>query len=213
MLVNDIAGSLALVLFERNFLFVPLDGGTISAKDLESIDGFQSADPYSCGFARVCRNDVWFYLDSNFEKAFDLDFEFAESFHQDRAYVKSGDRHRIIDTQGKTVADLNFDQVGPQSPWCWQVIKIENEKYLSGFVDLSGNLITEVVYDGVGYYDPEVKRIGVSRDGLHGFLDEHAKVVIPIQYAYAEPFAKGKAKVALDGRALFINPDGIEVPE
>ncbi len=213
MLVNDITGSLALVRLERKSVFVPLDGGYVSSADLDSIIGFQYAEPYSCGLAKVIVDDIEFYLASDFEKAFDLDFEFAESFHHDRAYVKAGDRHRIIDTQGKTVADLNYDQVSLQSPWCWQVTKKENEKYLSGFVDLNGKLITELVYDGVGYYDPEVKRIRVGKDSLHGFLDEHAKVVIPVQYEYAEPFAKGKARVAFNGKAFFINPDGIEVPE
>ena len=213
MLVNEITGSLALVRFESKSMFVTLDGGYVSAAHLDSVNGFQYAEPFRCGLARVIVDDVEFYLDSNFDKAFGLEFEFAESFHQDRAYVKAGDRHRIIDTLGKTVADLNYDQVSPQSPWCWQVTKIENEKYLSGFVDLNGNLTTEVVYDSVGYYDPDVKRIRVGRNNLLGFLDEHARVVIPVQYEYAEPFDKSIAKVSLRGRAFFINPDGIEVRE
>lgn len=91
--------------------------------------------------------------------------------------------------------------------------KIEQEKYLSGFVDLDGNLITELIYDSVGSYDPEVKRIRVSRDGLHGFLDENAKVVIPVMYERVEVFQRGKARVVLDGRMFFIDPVGIEVPE
>ncbi len=213
MIVDDIADSLALVRFKRKALFVRLDDGYVSSEDLDSIDGFQHAEPFSCGLAMVMVNDVRFYLDSKFEKAFDLDFNFAESFHQDRAYVKVGDQHRIIDTRGDTVADLDYDEVNLQSPFCWQVTKIEQEKYLSGFVDLNGKLIANLIYDSVGRYDPEVKRIRVSRNGLHGFLDEYAKVAIPVLYEYAEPFAKGKARVAVDGRIFFINTDGVEVPE
>jgi hypothetical protein len=212
-IVDDITGSLALVRFKRKAVFVPLDDGYVSSEDLDSLNGFQSAEPFNCGLAKVSVDDVQFYLDSNFKKAFDLDFNFAESFHQDRAYVKVGERHRIIDTQGKTVADLKCDRVKLQSPWCWQVTMIENEKYVSGFIDLNGNRITDLVYDDVGYYDPEVKRIRVSRDGLHGFLDEYAKVVVPVQYERVEAFLRGKARVVLEGRTFFINPDGIEVPE
>ena len=213
MLVNDITGQLALVQFERKFLFVPLDQGFFSSEDLESVDGFQCAEPYRCGFALVSVNDTHFYIDTNFQKAFDTDFEFAESFHHDRALVKNDGRYRIIDTQGKTVADLNYDQVNLQSTWCWQVTKIEEEKYRNGFVDLNGNLITELNYDYVGYYDSEVMRILVVRNERRGFLDEHAKVVIPVEFEYAEVFARGKARVMLNGRAYFINPDGVEVPE
>ncbi len=213
MLVNDITGSLALVQFERKYLFVPLDDGYVSSEDLASVDGFQYAETYRCGLAMVSVNDARFYIDANFEKAFDSVFEFAESFHHDRALVKDDGRYRIIDPAGKTVSDLSYHQVNPQSPWCWQVTKIENERYRSGFVDLNGNLITELIYDVVGYYDPAVERIWVSSNNRYGFLDEHAQVAIPVIYEYAEPFDRGKARVALNGRTFFINPVGMEVPE
>ncbi len=213
MLVNDITGNLALVQFERKFLFVPLNGGYVSLADLASVEGFQYAEPYRCGLAMVCVDDARFYIDVNFEKAFDSDFEFAESFHHDRALVKDDGRYRIIDLAGKTVCDLSYDQVGPQSPWCWQVTKIEEGRYRSGFVALNGNLITELIYDVVGYYDPAVERIWVSSNNRYGFLDERAKVAIPVKYEYAEPFDRGKARVALNGRTFFINPVGMEVPE
>ena len=213
LLVNDISGNLALVQMERKYLFVPLDQGFVSSDDLDSVDGFQYAEPYRCGLAMVCVNDARFYINANFEKAFDADFEFAESFHHDRAIVKDDGGYRIIDTKGKTVAKLNYDQATLQSPWCWQVTKIEEEKYLSGFVDLNGELITELIYDYVGNFDPEIKRIPVVRNKRHGFLDEHAKVVIPLKYEYAEVFNRGKARVVRDGRSFFINSDDMEVPE
>ena len=213
MLVNDITGNLALVQFDRKFLFVPLDNGYVSLADLASVEGFQYAEPYRCGFAMVSVDDARFYIDVNFEKAFDSVFEFAESFHHDRALVKDDGRYRIIDLAGKTVSDLSYDQVNPQSPWCWQVTKIEEKKYRSGFVDLNGELITELIYDVVGYYDPAVERIWVSKNNRYGFLDEHAKIAIPVKYEYAEPFDRGKARVALNGRTFFINPVGMEVPE
>ncbi len=213
MLVNDITGNLALVQVERKFLFVPLENGYVSLEDLASVEGFQYAEPYRCGLALVSVNDAQFYIDANFEKAFDPVFEFAESFHHDRALVKDDGRYRIIDLAGRTVSDLSYDQVNPQSRWCWQVTRIEEESYRSGFVDLNGNLITELIYDQVGYYDPAVERIWVSSDNRYGFLDEHAKVVIPVKYEFAEPFDRGKARVVLNGRTFFINPVGMEVPE
>ncbi len=212
-LVIDISGQLSLVQMGRKFLFVPLNQGFVSSADLDSVEGFQYAEPYQCGFALVSANDTRFYIDASFEKAFNADFEFAESFHHDRALVKDEGRYRIIDTHGETVADLNYDQVNSQSPWCWQVTKIEGEEYRSGFVDLNGNLIGELIYDYVGYYDPAVKRIPVVRNERHGFLDEHAKVVIPVMYDYAEAFDRGKAKVTHNGRSFFIDPNGMEVPE
>lgn len=213
ILINDITGALALVQFERKFLFVPLNDGFISTDAMAEVNGFQYAEPYQCGFALVQVDDVRFYIDSNGSKAFGTEFEFAESFHNDRALVRSDGRYRIIDTRGTTVANLEFDQVNPQSPWCWQVTQIANKKYTSGFVDLNGKMITEMIYDDVGFYDSEVKRIRVRMNDRHGFLDEHAKVAIPVQYERAEVFNHGKARVVLNGRDFYINPEGMEVPE
>ncbi len=131
MLVNDITGKLALVQLERKFLFVPLDQGFVSSEDLDSVDGFQYAEPYRCGLAMVSINDSRFYIGSNCEKAFDSDFEFAKSFHHDRALVKDDGRYRIIDTEGKTVAGLIYDQISLQSSWCWQVTKIDQGPILA----------------------------------------------------------------------------------
>lgn len=213
LIVNDIAGKLALIQFERKFLFVPLEGGAVTVDDLASVNGFQYAEPHRCGLAMVCVDDLWFYINSDYQKAFEDEFEFAESFHQNRALVKSEGKYRIIDTNGKPVADLNYDQVSLQSPWCWQVINKVDGKYKSGFVDLDGKQITDLIFDNVGYYDPEAKRIRVSKEDHFGFVDEHAKLVIPVIYEYARPFDRGTARVTLDGRTFFIDPDGNEVPE
>ncbi len=164
LLVNDITGKLALIQFERKFLFVPLDGGAVTEDDLASVNGFQYAEPHRCGLAMVCVNDSWFYINTDYQRAFDLEFEFAESFHQNRALVKSEGKYRIIGTDGVTVADLNYNQVNVQSEWCWQVSEKVNGKYLSGFIDLDGEPLTELIYENVGYYDPDVKRIRVYRD-------------------------------------------------
>ncbi len=213
LLVNDITGALALIQFERKFLFVPLDAGSYSEGDFASVVGFQYAQPHRCGLALVCVNDSWFYINSECQRAFEASFQFAESFHQNRALVMLDDKYRILETDGNIVAELNYDQVSPQSDWCWQVINKKNGKYKSGFVDLDGNQITDLIFDNVGYYDPEVKRIRVYMDERFGFVDERAKLVIPLKYEYARPFDRGTARVTLDGRTFLIDPSGNEVPE
>ncbi len=213
MLVNDISGSVALLQIERKFLFVDLTQHPITKEWLDQSTGYQYAEPYQCGLAKVVQDDAWFYLDSKGNPAFDEFFDFAESFHEDRALVKKGDDYFIIDTHGNCVKDLEFEQVSPQGPWCWQVTEIIDGKYMSGFVGLNGEELTPRIYENVGYYDPEVKRIPVSKDGLHGFLNEVASVAIPLIYEYAEIFDRGKARVSLEGREFYIDPNGQEVPE
>lgn len=213
MQVDDITGSTALVRNGREHLFVDLGNGPVDTAMFSKAWGFEYAEPFRCGRAMVKVGDRWFYIDTAGVNSFGTDYDFAETFHHDRAMVMEGEKYRIIDTQGKTVALMNYDQVNPQSPWCWQVKRIKGDTYWSGFVDLNGKELTPLVYDEVGYYDPEVERIRVGKGDKYGFLDEHAREVIPVQYEYAEIFDKGKARVILNGREFFIDPNGNEVAE
>ncbi len=212
-LVQDITGGRALLQLERKFLFVPLEHGPYSDKDFAEVPGFQYATPYRCGVAMVCVNDKWFYIKEDGTKVSEETFNWAEPFHQDRALVRKGKHYQIIKPDSSVVKVLEYDQAAVQSPWCWQVSNKVDGKFKSGFVDLDGNQITDLIFDNVGYYDPEVKRIRVYRDERFGFVDEHAQVVIPLKYEYARPFDRGKARVTVDGRTFFIDPVGNEVPD
>ena len=211
--VKDITGKTAVIQVGPKFLFVPLDKGPFTKKDIDSVDGFDYAEPFRCGLAVVAVDDDWFYLRPDGDLAFKTTFEFAETFHNDRALVMSDDFYHIIDTSGQVVAKLDYDEVNPQSPWCWQVTKELDSGYMNGFIDLEGKPITDLIYEEVGDFQPEINRILVARNGLHGFVDERAKLIIPLIYQAAEIFDGGKAKVTRDGKTLFINPNGDEVPE
>ncbi len=213
ILIDDITGSTALVRNGREHLFVDLGKGPVDTALFNTEKGYQYAEPFRCGRAMVQVDDRWFYIDADANRLFDADFDFAETFHYDRAMVKEGERYRIIDTEGRTVAKMPYDQVNAQSPWRWQVTNIKGGVYWSGFVDLDGKEVVPLIYDEVGYYDPEVKRLRVGKGDKYGFLNELAEVVIPVVYEYAEIFDKGKARVMLNGRQLFIDPDGKEVAE
>lgn len=213
ILIDDITGSTALVRNGREHLFVELGNGPVDRNLFATENGYQYAEPFRCGRAMVVVNDRYFYIDVDGNQLFNETYDFAETFHYDRAMVKEGEHCRIIDTAGKTVARMPYDQVNAQSPWRWQVTNIKGDVYWSGFVDLDGKEVVPLVYDEVGYYDPEVKRLRVGKGEKYGFLDELAQVVIPVQYEYAEIFDKGKARVMLNGRQFFIDPDGKELPE
>ncbi len=213
MLVIDITDAIALVQVDRKFLFVPLDQGSVSEEELLSVSGFQYAAPYRCGLALVVVNDEWFYINKDGQQAFPERFDFAETFHYDRALVKRQGLCRIIDVKGKTVAELRYDQVNPQSPQCWQVTNFREGKFWSGFVDLDGVPICELMFESVGYYDEEVQRTRVGMGGKYGFVNERAQLVIPLRFEYAEDFHRGSARVAENGRWFLIDPQGQEVAD
>ncbi|AMV35403.1 hypothetical protein VN12_25155 [Pirellula sp. SH-Sr6A] len=213
LLVHDITDSMALIGLENKFLFVPLEDGPYSYKELSEVDGFQYATPYRCGVAMVVLQDLWFYIKEDGTRVSEESFDWAEPFHLDRALVKNGERFQIIKPDGTVVKVLEYDQASVQSPWCWQVTSRVDGKWKSGFVDLDGNRITDLIFDNVGYYDPEVQRIRVYKDERFGFVDERANLVIPVHYEYANPFDRGTSRVTVEGRTFLIDPNGNVVPD
>ncbi|MBK8340209.1 MAG: WG repeat-containing protein [Flavobacteriales bacterium] len=213
ILIDDITGSTALVRNGREHLFVDLSNGTIDTNLFATEKGYQYAEPFRCNRAIVEVDDRWFYIDTIGNALFGETYDFAETFHHDRAMVKEGERYRIIDTAGNTVARMPYDQVNPYTATRWQVTNIRGDDYMSGFVDLDGKEVVPLIYTEIGMWQPEVKRSRAVIKEKVGYLDEFGNVAIPIQYAYAEIFDKGKARVMLNGREFFIDPEGKEVVE
>lgn len=211
LLVADITDATALLQFANKFLFVDLDQGPVDTASFATTDGFQFAEPFRSGLALVTVNDEQFYINVNGERPLKETYDHAETFHSDRALVYNNNRKRIIDPKGHTVAELKYDQVSSYSASRWQVTRIKNEVYLSGFVDLDGKEVVSLVYDNVGMYQDDVKRTIVGIKGKLGFVDENGVVAIPLVYDYAEVFSKGKALVRLNGRLYFIDTTGKEV--
>lgn len=213
ILIDDITGSVALVRNGREHLFVDLANGPVDTSLFATTKGFQYAEPFRCGRAMVQVDDLRFYIDEEGNHLFGASFEHAETFHHDRAMVLEGEKYRIIDTSGTTVAEMHYYQVNPYSDMCWQVSKMKDDVFLSGFVDLNGKEVVPLIYTEITMYQPEVKRSRAVIVDKVGYLDELGKVAVPIQYEYGEIFDKGKARVMLNGRSFFIDPDGKEVPE
>ena len=213
ILIDDITASTALVRNGREHLFVDLGNGPIDTKLFATTKGYQYAEPFRCGRAMVQVDDRWFYIDTVGTNTFGTDYDFAESFHADRAMVMQDGKYHIIDTNGKTVARMNYDQVNPYTEMRWQVTTIKGDVYWSGFVDLEGKEVVPLIYTEITMYQPEVKRSRAVIKEKIGYIDELGNVAVPIQYEYGEIFDKGKARVILNGREFFIDPDGKEVVE
>jgi len=214
LFVTDITDARALLQFAHKFLFVDLDQGPIDSALFATTNGYVFAEPFRSGLALVqLGDDKYFYIDTNGTRPLKETYEHAETFHDDRALVYNKNRKRIIDPHGRTIAVLKYDQVNQYSPSRWQVTRIKGDQYLNGFVDLDGKEVVPLIYGEIVMYQPEVKRCIAGINGKFVFLDENGNVAIPVQYDYASIFSKGKARVRLNGKDFFIDPNGKEVQE
>ncbi|MFO1065008.1 MAG: WG repeat-containing protein, partial [Pirellulales bacterium] len=213
-LVVDITDSRALLTVGRTRLFVDLGRGPFTEESIKNLPSFTHAEPYSCGLAAAMIDDRFFYVDEQGNRVFGTEFNFAESFQNNRAFVKAGDEYRIIDVSGKTVAAFNDETLTRQSPFTFHIGKSVDGQYTANLLNLDGERIASVPYDEISYFDEEVKRTRVRRGTKFGFVDEFGKEVIALKYDHAEVFfQKGTNQVSLDGRIFYIDPDGKEVNE
>ncbi|MGB4775629.1 MAG: WG repeat-containing protein [Daejeonella sp.] len=211
LLVNSIQDTIALVQEGRGSMFVNLKMQAADPAYYTKVKRYDSAEPYSCGLAKVNIQNDWFYININGEDAFNTSYDFVESFYADRALVKTGEKFSIIDTKGKVIATLPYDQVNTFSPYVWQVTRVRKDIFKSGFVNRDGKEVVPLIYDEVDDCDPEFNRGWVRIKNKIGFLDQYGKVVIPVKYESAEIFDKGKSYVTLDGRGFYIDVNGNEI--
>ena len=73
--------------------------------------------------------------------------------------------------------------------------KVYLEDTLCGMIDRDGNEIVPCIYEDLEY--PSDGRIKAYRKGLHGYLDLHGNVVIPLQYPQSGRFTQGLAPIAV----------------
>ena len=83
----------------------------------------------------------------------------------------------------------------------------ENRKW--GFVDTSGNMVIDLVYDDAGSFSNGLSAVG--KDGLYGYIDATGKNVIGYRYERASAFSGRLAVVCRDKLYGVINTDGKEI--
>ena len=82
---------------------------------------------------------------------------------------------------------------------------------LSTFAALDGQRCTSLDFDYIDNFHEGLARVAVVGHG-YGFVDSAMQVVIPFIYENAENFSDGRAKVKRDGKWLFIDKNGNELP-
>ena len=90
ILIDDITGSSALVRNGREHIFVDLGNGPVDTMLFATTKGYEHVEPFRCGCAMVKVDDRWFYIDTAGNALFNETFDFAETFHHDRANGDGG---------------------------------------------------------------------------------------------------------------------------
>lgn len=133
-----------------------------------------------------------------------LHFDFISEFTSSIAYVSLKSMYGIVDTSGKIIVPLIYNNIYPFNEG-FAVVQL-GDYY--GFIDNVGNLKTPIQYNSVGNFHNGLA--AVSQDGKYGFIDTSGKVVIPIRYNSVSPFVGEYAIVSSSSSSFFVDKKGNE---
>ncbi len=162
---------------------------------------------YNEHFFTVQRDGNLTYLDRNGKERFGI-FEQMSGFFNGYSWVKRNGKYGIIDTNGRYVIPIEYDNSGYRSMeymYSEGLFMVEKEKKY-GFVDTLGQVVIPIQYQSAQHCTEGL--IPVQYRGLWGFVDKTHTLKLPFVYDAASFFEWGRAEVVYKGEVYKINPKG-----
>ena len=150
------------------------------------------------GFAPVCQNKLFGYIDKNGKLVIDFQYSKAHKFKNGLAIVTNiKNKEGVIDSDNKVIIDFKYDEVNHFNDDLYEV-KL-NGKY--GLVNTSNVIVLDINYQLIDeiFNDRAVIVIGPEDwNGLYGYIDSKGEIIIKPIYNYACDFDSDLAEVRKD---------------
>ncbi|MEQ8995583.1 MAG: WG repeat-containing protein [Coleofasciculus sp. B1-GNL1-01] len=130
------------------------------------------------------------------------EFDWLDSFQEERARVRMGYKWGYIDKTGHLITRLDFDQADQFAEGLARV-KI-GSRY--GYIDLSGQSVISPQFDQATRFSEGLAAVKVGDEW--GYIDKIGQWVIPTQFDQAELFSEGLAGVQLAGKYGYCDQTG-----
>ncbi|MBX3232024.1 MAG: WG repeat-containing protein [Labilithrix sp.] len=150
------------------------------------------------------------YLDTTGAVAIPCEYADALTFSEGRALVADADwNHGVLDRAGRAIIPCLYERHVLFKDGI-AVVKRDG-KY--GIVDEVGAEVVPCIYEAIGQFSEA--RAAFKLDGKWGYLNHAGEMVIAARFddylGGPSAFDKGRARVRLNGRELFINNKGAEL--
>lgn len=112
----------------------------------------------------------------------------------------------VLDTEGREVVPVRYDQVWRYDDTTWTVA-LGDRWGTAG----EGRELVPVIYDSVDMSYCEDGYVKVGLGGLYGYCDREGNVAVPIRYSLLGPYSGGRIAFARDGKWGYLDGRGGEV--
>ena len=151
-------------------------------------------------------NGKYVYVDTEFKELFG-DYAFASTFNNGIAAVKSDDKWKLIDSEGKSITnteylDVKLDekQIAFRNERAF--VSKENGKYI--MIDTNAKQVGKLEFEDAMVFVSEAPT-AVKVDGKWCFIDLNGKLISKKHYEDARPFSNGLAAVCINGLWGFVD--------
>lgn len=185
-----------IVLCRRNGKYGYIREGTE-----ESLTGFifDKACDFSEGFAAVCTQGRWGFIDRQGELAVPMEFTECGSFSEGLAPVRLGAKWGFVDLLMRLTIPPRFESVSGFR----QGLALFRRRGKYGFIDSSGRSAIPARYDFAQDFHESVACVKVG--GLYGYIDQRGNYLIRPMFDYARSKHDGKVYVEIDGKGRTID--------
>lgn len=200
------------------------DHGTLFAGDSAGMAFFNLSNPdrsrpltdfvyhpitlLSQGRIGVSRNGKQGFIDPQGNEVIPCIYDEIGRFRQGRSLARIGDSCGIIDTLGRIILPLQYEDRTPKGMkyvYYDSLALVERHGRL-GYVDLDGRLVVPLVLEEAYQFSEGLA--SVKKDGLWGYIDSNGDLFLPFIFDIAAPFRWGRADVYFNGRTLSIDHNG-----
>jgi len=127
-------------------------------------------------------------------------------FFEGLAYAVKGDKAGFIDSTGKAVVPVEWDDIRNVSSGIYQYKRVEKNK-MYGLIDRAGRLILPAEYENIGVTTEGY--FSFRKNGRYGLADSTGRIILPPEYSDISPnTSAGGLALRKDGLAGFASYSG-----
>lgn len=196
---NDYSEGLAAVQVNKKWGYLNTKGVEVILPTYQAVGNFKS------GLSPVLKDGKIGYIQPNEKLVVAAIYAKGTEFVKNTAVVTSDKgKQGIIDTTGKVILDLKYDEVKIMNSNRFAKVKTGNAYKI--YDTKYQKFINKKSFDDVGDFSSGMAVVKIGN--YYNYIDSTGKMVITKKYAAAAPFSNGLARVKYENKFGFINTKG-----